>query len=134
MTLLQHLLLGSLGGFAYGALELLYRGRTHGSMVLAGALSFWMVGMINEAAPWMPLPAQAIWGAALITALELLTGLAVNRRLTVWNYTACPCNFRGQICLPYSLLWVPLALTAVFLDDALRLLLFHQAPPVYRWF
>ena len=134
MTLSQHLLLGSFGGLAYGALELLYRGRTHGSMVLAGALSFWMVGMLNETAPGMPLLAQAIWGAALITALELLTGLVVNRRLTVWDYTACRCNFRGQICLTYSLLWIPLALMAVFLDDTLRLLLFHQMPPVYRWF
>ena len=134
MTPPQHLLMGILGGLVYGGLELLYRGRTHASMILAGGVSFFLVGGLNEAAPGMPLAAQAVLGAALITALELLTGLVFNRRRTVWDYSACPCNFRGQICLSYSLLWIPLALVAVFLDDALGLLFFRRMPPVYRWF
>ena len=133
MTLPQHLLLGILGGLAYGGLELLYRGRTHPSMVLAGGLSFRAVGLLDQLAPGLPLLWQGVLGAAIITALELLTGLAVNRRRTVWDYSACPCNFRGQICLPYFLLWIPLALAAAVLDDALALLLFHRLPPVYRW-
>ena len=42
--------------------------------------------------------------------MELLTGLAVNQNYTVWDYRAMPLNFMGQICLTYSLLWVPVSL------------------------
>ena len=82
----------------------------------------------------MPVAAQAVLGAAMVTGLELLTGLVVNRWLkwNVWDYSRQPFNLMGQICLPYFLLWIPLAAAAVFLEDALRLLLFGTPLPVYR--
>ena len=48
-------------------------------------------------------------GAGLITLVELAVGLVFNRDHRVWDYRAVPLNFRGQICLRYSLLWVPVA-------------------------
>ena len=78
---------------------------------------------------------QAQLGEAMAytTAVELVTGLLFNRELQIWNYSACPFNFRGQICLQYSLLWLPLSLLAILADDRLRHWLFHQPLPVYRW-
>ena len=53
---------------------------------------------------------KALGGAGIITGVELVTGLLVNRSYQVWDYRGLPWNFKGQICLPYSLLWVPVGL------------------------
>ena len=47
--------------------------------------------------------------------LELGCGLLVNRSYRVWDYRHMPMNFLGQICLPFTLLWVPLSLAAMLL-------------------
>lgn len=42
-----------------------------------------------------------------------------------------PFNLWGQICLPFSVLWVFLAGIAVVLDDWLRYWLFREERPHY---
>ena len=94
-----------LGGLGYVLLELIYRGRSHYSMFLAGGLCFLLLGKLEESRvpPWArPL-------AGLITLVELAVGLVFNRDHRVWDYRGVPLNFRGQVCLRFSLLWVPLA-------------------------
>ena len=103
----------ALGGGVYVALELLWRGRSHGSMFAAGGLSFLLLGKIRETG--LPDPIKPVAGAALITAVELSAGLLVNRDYQVWDYRALPGNYRGQICLPFSLLWIPVGLGAMSL-------------------
>ena len=76
-------------------------------MFAAGGLSFLLLGKIREA--MLPRAVKPVAGAAMITAVELCTGLLVNRDYQVWDYRAVPGNFRGQICLPFSLLWIPVA-------------------------
>ena len=104
-----------LGGCVYMALELLWRGESFGSMFLAGGLSFVLIGHLNAVQPKLPLPLRALFGAGIITAVELLTGLLVNRSYRVWDYRQMPLNFLGQICLPFSLLWIPVSLGAMVL-------------------
>ena len=98
----------ALGGGAYVALELLWRGRSHVSMFAAGGLSFLLLGKIRETA--LPDFIKPVAGAALITAVELTTGLLVNRDYHVWDYRGVPWNFKGQISLPFSLLWIPVSM------------------------
>ena len=88
-------------------LELLWRGRSHVSMFAAGGLSFLLLGKLRETR--LPDPVKPVAGAGLITAVELLTGLLVNRDYHVWDYRTLPGNFKGQVCLPFSLLWIPVA-------------------------
>ena len=97
-----------MGGGAYVGLELLWRGRSHVSMFAAGGLSFLLLGKIRETA--LPDPVKPVAGAAVITAVELGTGLLVNRDHHVWDYRGVPWNFKGQICLPFSLLWIPVSM------------------------
>ena len=56
--------------------------------------------------PWV----RAVAGAGMITAVELGVGLLLNRQYAIWDYRNVPLNFMGQICLPYSLLWMPVGL------------------------
>ena len=107
------------GGCGYMTLELLWRGWSHGSMFLAGGSCFLLLGKLNRVQPRLPLPFRALTGAGIITMVELLAGLLANRDYAVWDYRRVPANFHGQICLPFSLLWIPISIGAMFLYDTL---------------
>lgn len=115
MKIWKNCLLFYTGGTVYLSLELLYRGRSHGSMFLAGGLCFLLIGHLNRVEPKLPLPLRALVGAAIVTAVELGAGMLVNRQYQVWDYRDQPGNFMGQICPLFSALWIPLSLAAAVL-------------------
>ena len=96
-----------MGAICYPALELLYRRRTHYSMAIAGGLSTCLLRMISKTG-LHPLARVILCGTG-ITCVEFLCGRVWNRRYQVWDYRHMPLNFRGQVCLPYSLLWCGLS-------------------------
>ena len=98
----------AVGGSAYVGLELLWRRRSHVSMFAAGGTCFLLLGKLRETK--LPGLIKPVAGAGMITIVELATGLLVNRDHHVWDYRALPGNFRGQICLPFSLLWIPVSM------------------------
>ena len=102
-----------LGGTVYMTLEFLWRGKSHGSMFLAGGLCFLLIGHLGEVEPKLPLILRAPVGAAIITMVELGVGLVANRSYAVWDYRDQPGNFLGQICPVFSALWIPLSLVAI---------------------
>ena len=108
MRMLQKVLFFCFGGGLYTLLELLWRGRSHISMFLLGGSCFLMLGQLRHLR--LPLWSKTLLGGAGITVGELLTGLLVNRNYAVWDYRKMPLNFLGQICLCFSLLWLPLSL------------------------
>lgn len=99
----------ALGGCTYVGLEKLWRGRSHGTMFLAGGTGFLLLGAIGKGLPRLPRAARAVLGGGAITALELATGWVFNRRWQVWDYRGIPGNYLGQICPSYSLLWTCLS-------------------------
>ena len=113
MRILKGFLLFLLGGSAYVGLEWLWRGRSHISMFFAGGISFLLLGKLNNARPRLNLPLRGIVGAGIITMVELAAGLLCNRSYGVWDYRHLPFNFHGQICLFFSLLWIPISLLAM---------------------
>ena len=115
MKIWKNCLLFYTGGAVYLTLELLYRGRSHGSMFLAGGTCFLLIGHLNRVEPKLPLPLRALVGAGIVTMVELAAGLLANREYGVWDYRDQPGNFLGQICPLFTALWVPLSLMAVVL-------------------
>ena len=105
----------AIGGLGYVGLELFWRGRSHGSMFLAGGSCFLLLGWLRKKLPRLSLPGRALLGAGVITWVELLTGFVFNRSYQVWDYRNMPVNLLGQICLPFSLLWLPVSLGAMAL-------------------
>ena len=97
------------GGLGYGLLEILWRGRTHWSMLLCGGFALLLLRQIGRFS--LPFWAQCAAGAACITGLELAVGLVLNRwlRLGVWDYSSLWGNLWGQICPAFSLLWLLLS-------------------------
>ncbi len=118
MGLMKKIILFTVGGCGYVTLELLWRGRSHGSMFFAGGSCFMLLGKLRRTPPQLSVPIRAGVGACIITGVELLTGLLVNRDFSVWDYRQLPMNYRGQVCLPYTLLWIPVSLFAMTLYDA----------------
>ena len=110
----------ALGGAAYVGLELLWRGRSHYSMFLAGGASLLLLGSLNHAQPKLPLPLRAVAGAGLITAVELAAGLMFNRDYAVWDYRDQWGNWLGQICPLFSLLWIFLSAPVLLIHDLLE--------------
>lgn len=127
--------LATVGGGAYVLLELLWRGRSHWTMFLLGGFLFVVLGLLNEGLTWeMSLVEQAVIGACTVTMAELVAGLILNcwLGLGVWDYSGMPCNLWGQICLPYTLLWAPVSMVAIVLDDYLRWWFFGEETPHYH--
>ena len=104
------------GGLGYTGLELLWRGWSHPTMFFAGGTCFLLLGTLKARPPWQ----KAVFGAGIITAVELMAGLLINRHYTVWDYRNAPVNFLGQICLPYCLLWMPVGLAGSLLHTYLE--------------
>ena len=129
MKIWKNCLLFYTGGTVYLSLELLYRGRSHGSMFLAGGLCFLLIGHMNRVEPKLPLPLRALVGAAIVTAVELGTGMLVNRQYQVWDYRDQPGNFMGQICPVFSALWIPLSLLAAVLFQQMDTRLEQKTSP-----
>ena len=102
---------------------------------MLGGICFLALGLINEVLPWeTPLWEQILIGAILITCLEFLTGCIVNMWLgwNVWDYSAMQGNVQGQICPQYFLLWLPVSLIGIILDDWLRYIWWGEEKPRYR--
>ena len=112
-----------MGGSAYMILEFLWRGKSHYSMFLLGGVCFLIIGRLGRN---LPLAVRLILNSGVITALELVTGLLVNRNYSVWDYRAAPFNFLGQICLPFSLLWIPVSLLGLLIYKGADRLVSHK--------
>lgn len=133
-TLFKYFVLGNIGGIVYIIIELLYRGHSHWTMFCVAAISFILIGLINEFISWdMKLWKQMLIGSVIVTAMEFIFGYIINIKLEwhVWDYSALPLNIMGQICLPFSVIWFFISFIAIVADDYLRYWLFGEEKPHY---
>ena len=111
------------GGAAYVGLELLWRGRSHISMFLAGGTCLMLIGHLNEVKPRLPFGLRMLTGAGIITMTELAVGLLANRDHRVWDYRGQWGNFLGQICPLFCLVWIPMAGLALLVYEGMKRML-----------
>jgi len=124
------------GGFIYYLIEIAWRGHSHPSMFVTGGICFIVIGGLNKwYAPAFGILWRALIGAIVITVIELAAGIIVNiwLGLNVWDYSDLPLNVLGQICLPYTVLWIPLAIFAVWLDGFLRWKIYGYERRRFTW-
>lgn len=106
-------------------------------VLLAGGTCFLLVGLIEYLlGDSASLLSQMILCGLMITFVELLFGLVVNRQmhLNVWDYSSQPYNFHGQICLLYSNLWFLLSCPVILFHDLMESVLMGNALPKYHIF
>lgn len=123
------MLLWSWGGTVYFLLEVAFKTitghpeRISWTMLVVAILLTVPVERCGAQLPWScPLWLQALCCAALVTAVELVSGLFLNLwlGLDIWDYTDLPGNFLGQICPQYSAVWWVLCLVFIPAFDWLR--------------
>lgn len=101
------------GAALYPLVELIWRGRTHPAMALAGGVSLCTLRRLNTAMKNRPLWQASLLGGVSITGIEYLCGRAFNRRYQIWDYRRSPLNLHGQICAPYTAAWCALSAAAM---------------------
>ncbi|CUH91747.1 putative ABC transporter permease [Herbinix luporum] len=134
---LKYTLLFLIGGFAYGGIEIMFRGYSHISMLAAGGICFILIGLINEIFSWdIAFLSQMVISSVIITVVEFIFGLVVNiwMGLNVWDYSNQPYNIMGQTCILFSIIWFFLSPLAILLDDYLRYYLLGEEKPRYKLF
>ena len=107
------------------------------TMGFLGGFAILFIGQLNR---WftfeMPLVLQAFIGGVFITLCEFVSGLILNvwLGLGIWDYSSMPLNVMGQICIPFTLAWMALAIVAILVDDYLRYVVYGEEKPHYHIF
>lgn len=107
----------TVGGTLYGMIELLFRRRTHWTMMITGGICFMFLYLMTSRSNW-PLIVLCLSGALFITAAELIVGCIVNLGLhwDIWDYSGVKYNILGQVCPTFTLCWFLLCFPGVWLS------------------
>lgn len=122
------------GGSFYVTLEVFYRQKSHWSMFLLAGIVFILIGLLNEIWDWdTNLFLQIFAGTFIATIGEFITGCIVNLWLgwNIWDYSNLYGNILGQITPQFILLWIPISLVAIVIDDTIRWQFFGEEKPRY---
>ena len=109
------------GGLIYGAIEILFRGYTHWSMIMTGGVCFLLFYILNFMLN-INFIGKCFLASFIITLLELIVGYVVNIvcKMNVWSYAGLPFNYMGQVCLLYSSIWFLFGIPMTFLSNYIR--------------
>lgn len=117
--LLRSVIIFVIGALGYGLIEIISRGYTHWSMLIAGGLALLILDTVfTTFGRHYPLLLKCLIGALVITAIELSIGYFVNIRMgwQVWDYSSQRFNFKGQISLLYSSIWFALTIPITWIS------------------
>ena len=111
-----------LGGIGYAAIETVWRGYTHWTMIIAGGLCFVAFSVVAEKLRRRHMIIKAAVCALLVTAIEFIFGVIFNLwlKMNVWDYSHLPFNLLGQICPIFTLMWAIVALAFLPLAEVIN--------------
>lgn len=111
----KYLLLFVIGAIGYASIEIIFRGYTHWSMMLAGGICLDLFSVIARFLSKKRSFIKAAACGACVTGVEFLFGVVFNLWLGmgIWDYSHIPFNILGQICPLFTIVWIVLA--AIFL-------------------
>lgn len=124
------------GFTSYITIEVLFRGYSYPLMGLIGALSFIIIGNINNKISWnIDLIIQGLIGCFVITLFEFIVGeLDIHLlHINMWNYNNQIGNIDGVICPLFSFIWFFIAILCVLLADFIDYYLLNGSDyPYYK--
>lgn len=105
------------GGVIYSAIEVITRGFTHWSMTVTAGIALMIMYHRYKNRPDEGLLMKCLYGMAVITACEFVSGVIVNLILgwNVWDYSNMYLNFLGQICPAFCCAWFLLSVPASYI-------------------
>ena len=118
----KYSLLFTLGAVGYAAIEVIWRGYTHWSMMIAGGVCFILFSLVAEVMKGKKLLTKAMICALGVTAVEFVFGVVFNLwlKMDVWDYSHMPLNLLGQICPLFTVLWCGIAMAFLPLAEVIN--------------
>lgn len=127
-----------IGFMTYITIEVCWRGYSYPLMGLCGGIAFVLIDKINDEISWdIDILVQGLIGSFIITLMEFIIGtLSLHGVIQqMWNYSNLPFNYKGIICLPFSIIWFFLSIVAVVLADFINYYILNEdGIPYYRLF
>ena len=137
-SFMKYLLLFTFSGYIYVCLELIFRGYSDITMMFASSIcAIPMIILNNKFTYEIDFLLQLFLCAIFATLVEFIFGMLFNRDYSIWDYRNMPLNLYGQICLPFSLLWMIIAACVIPLMDWIDCYIFDYKPnkkPYYKIF
>lgn len=134
----KFLVLFLFGFMAYITIEVCYRGYSYPLMGVCGGIAIVLLDQINNKISWdVDILLQGVIGSLIITFFEFIIGnLFLKGYLPVmWDYSNLWMNYKGIICLPFSLAWIGLSIVAVIIADAINYYMLGDVDvPYYKLF
>ena len=122
-SLLEPLFFICLGGIIYYFIEIAFRGESHYSMILCGGIAFYTVSFLNRhLEDRLSILSRMILSALLITLIEFWFGVYFNLYLheDVWDYSGHFIQYKGQVCLTFTVIWFFLSLPLFWVEKYIR--------------
>lgn len=137
-TILKNVVLCYVGFTTYITIETIYRGFSFWQVGICGAIAIILLDKINDYISWdMDILLQGCIGSLIITGMEFIIGNLYLMGIVpkMWDYSNVWLNYKGIICLPFSLIWILLSICAILLADTINYYVFHELPvPYYKLF
>ena len=137
-VIFKNVVLFSVGVITYMLIEFVWRGYTFFEMGICGGITILLLDKLNDYISWdMDILLQGCIGSVLITGMEFIIGNLYLAGLVpkMWDYSNVWFNYKGIICLPFSLIWIALSIFAIMLADTINYYWFHKLPvPYYKLF
>lgn len=138
-SFLKYLLLCAFGGYSYVSLELIFRGRSHITMMYCASICVLVMCILNNIFGYeTDFLLQIILCMAFCTGIEWIFGCLFNQDYSIWDYRNMPFkSIDAQVCLPFSLLWGIISAIVIPLMDYIDWKIFGykpDTPPYYRIF
>lgn len=137
-SLIKYMLLLTFSGYTYVCLELLFRGRSDITMMFCASICVIPMIYLNNLFTYnVDFLFQIILCAIFATWIEYIFGYVFNADYHIWDYRNMSFNLDGQICLPFSLLWMLIASWVIPLMDWIDCYIFRYMPetkPYYKVF
>lgn len=133
-TFFRYVVLWLVGFCVYITIEVLFRGYSFPLMGVVGGIDFLLIGIINNKISWdIDLSIQAIIGSFIITMSELIVGTIDRMYLhyNMWDYSNLIFNYKGIICLEFSIIWIFISVLGIFVDDSINYYVFREEPLPY---
>lgn len=112
----------TVGSIGYGTIEVIWRGYTHWTMLVAGGICSVIFSRIADVFRYRSRTLKASFCALSVTGVELIFGIIFNVILkkNIWDYSKMPMNFLGQICPLYTFLWGVLGFVCMPVADSMN--------------
>lgn len=117
-SFMKYILLCTFSGYIYVCLELIFRGRSDITMMFCASICVIPMILLNNLFTYeIDVSLQIILCSVFASCIEYVFGIIFNRDFHIWDYRNMPFNLNGQICLPFSFIWMIVAAIVIPLMD-----------------